>query len=352
MAIGTMLNVIRCSLMIVGCIIQPQNVVSLETDVKSFGAVGDGITDNSLAVNKAWDAACSSTGQFKLSAGNFVVQPLSFSGPCKAPTVVVTVEGTLLAPPKNKWINNTDTWLNFQHIDNLVITGPGRFDGQGQSGWWDSCKQTSTCENNPTALGFHHCNGLHLTSVTSINSPKNHISINACNGAIISNISITAPKESPNTDGIDISDSNGVHVTGGHIGTGTNFLYIAQTDPITTKPPPWPVEASLRPQRGPSALFTGEEEPARITIFPPVFISFRPSSSFQSFFLTPPSILATATSGGTTADLLLPPFQSNGDRIGNKVHISGLFGVGLRWFYGGRWWFPVRKKVMAMVEQG
>ncbi|CAH1450511.1 unnamed protein product [Lactuca virosa] len=161
-AIGTMLNVITCTLMIIGFITatQPQNVVSLETDVKSFGAVGDGISDDSLALNKAWDAACSSTGQFKLPDGNFLVQPLSFTGPCKAPTVVVTVVGTLVAPPKNKWINNTDTWLNFQHIDNLVITGPGRFVGQGQSGWWDSCKQTSTCENNPTALGFHHCNGL------------------------------------------------------------------------------------------------------------------------------------------------------------------------------------------------
>ncbi|KAI3700616.1 hypothetical protein L2E82_45252 [Cichorium intybus] len=171
---------------------QPQNLVTSEIDVKTFGAVGDGITDDSSAVNQAWDVACSSTGQFKLSAGNFLVQPLSFSGPCKAPVVVVTVIGTLQAPPKNNWINNTDTWLKFRHIDNLVITGPGQFDGQGQSGWWDTCKETNTCKNNPTALGFHRF----------------------------------APKESPNTDGIDISDSNGVNVTGGNIGTGDDCIAI------------------------------------------------------------------------------------------------------------------------------
>ncbi|KAI3504138.1 hypothetical protein L1887_32683 [Cichorium endivia] len=205
---------------------QPQNLVTSEIDVKTFGAVGDGITDDSSAVNQAWDVACSSTGQFKLSAGNFLVQPLSFSGPCKAPVVVVTVIGTLQAPPKNNWINNTDTWLKFRHIDNLVITGPGGFDGQGQSGWWDTCKETNTCKNNPTALGFHHCNGLKLMNVTSINSPQNHISIDACNDTIISNITIVAPKESPNTDGIDISDSNGVNITGGNIGTGDDCIAI------------------------------------------------------------------------------------------------------------------------------
>ncbi|KAI3504135.1 hypothetical protein L1887_32680 [Cichorium endivia] len=227
MAIGTTF-VITCTLMMIGFMAatQPQNLVTSETDVKTFGAVGDGITDDSLAVNQAWDVACSSTGQFKLSAGNFLVQPLSFSGPCKAPVVVVTVIGTLKAPPKNNWINNTDTWLNFQHINNLVITGPGRFDGQGQSGWWDSCKETKTCENNPTALGFNDCNGLKLKSVTSINSPRNHISINACNGSIITNITIIAPKESPNTDGIDIANTNGVHVIGGKIGTGDDCIAI------------------------------------------------------------------------------------------------------------------------------
>ncbi|KAI3730152.1 hypothetical protein L6452_18828 [Arctium lappa] len=62
--------------------------------------------------------------------------------------------------------------------------------------------------------------------VTSKNSPRNHISINACDGAIINDITLIAPKESPNTDGIDISDTNGVHVNGGHIQTGDDCIAI------------------------------------------------------------------------------------------------------------------------------
>ncbi|KAI3755167.1 hypothetical protein L1987_54962 [Smallanthus sonchifolius] len=76
------------------------------------------------------------------------------------------------------------------------------------------------------ALAFHACKGLRLDGLTSIDSPRNHISINACDGATISNINIVAPGDSPNTDGIDISATNGVNVIGGHIGTGDDCIAI------------------------------------------------------------------------------------------------------------------------------
>ena len=70
------------------------------------------------------------------------------------------------------------------------------------------------------ALAFNACKGLKLIGVTSDDSPRNHITISDCNGAVISNININAPANSPNTDGIDISSTNGVQINGGHIGTG------------------------------------------------------------------------------------------------------------------------------------
>ena len=70
------------------------------------------------------------------------------------------------------------------------------------------------------ALAFNACKGLKLIGVTSDDSPRNHISISESNGAVISNININAPANSPNTDGIDISNTNGVQINGGNIGTG------------------------------------------------------------------------------------------------------------------------------------
>nr|GEW54177.1 probable polygalacturonase At3g15720 [Tanacetum cinerariifolium] len=219
---------ITCILMIIGLIGVSilQNLSNSEIDVMDFGAIGDGITDDTLAVNDAWNEACSSTGRFTFPTGNFVVQPSIFSGPCKTNTVVVNVIGNVTAPSMKDWPKNVSTWILFNNIANLIITGTGHFNGQGMTGWWDSCKQAKTCENNPTALAFNACKGLKLLGVTSDDSPRNHISISNCNGAVISNININAPADSPNTDGIDISNTNGVQINGGHIGTGDDCIAI------------------------------------------------------------------------------------------------------------------------------
>ncbi len=76
------------------------------------------------------------------------------------------------------------------------------------------------------ALHFENCNGLQLSKLNHLNSPKNHISISSCNEVYISNLRISAPEDSPNTDGIDISHSSNVRVLNTVMETGKlNFYY-------------------------------------------------------------------------------------------------------------------------------
>lgn len=70
------------------------------------------------------------------------------------------------------------------------------------------------------ALRFHQCNNLQLSGLSHINSPRNHIGISDCNGVTISHIQISAPENSPNTDGIDVSTSTHVSIRDSQIGTG------------------------------------------------------------------------------------------------------------------------------------
>ena len=74
------------------------------------------------------------------------------------------------------------------------------------------------------ALFFHNCNGLRLSKMKHINSGKNHISINDCNNVVISDIHISAPEQSPNTDGIDISQSKNVLIQNSLIATGIKLM--------------------------------------------------------------------------------------------------------------------------------
>jgi hypothetical protein len=54
-------------------------------DVRSYGAVGDGSTDDTEAFRSAWKAACAVESAVLLvpSDGNFMITTTTFSGPCQ-----------------------------------------------------------------------------------------------------------------------------------------------------------------------------------------------------------------------------------------------------------------------------
>ena len=80
--------------------------------------------------------------------------------------------------------------------------------------------ETDKLQQHVQALHFHNCKDVRLSSIHHKNSPRNHISIDTCNSLEISHIHITAPEESPNTDGIDISGSSNIFIHSSHIQTG------------------------------------------------------------------------------------------------------------------------------------
>jgi len=75
------------------------------------------------------------------------------------------------------------------------------------------------------ALKILECDNLKLGPLKHINSPKNHISIAGCNDALISQLHIIAPEDSPNTDGIDISTSTNIFIQHSIISTGSVIDY-------------------------------------------------------------------------------------------------------------------------------
>lgn len=58
-------------------------------DVRKFGAVGDGVTDDTEAFKMAWDAACAEESATLLAPGgfSFMIQSTIFTGPCQGSLV-------------------------------------------------------------------------------------------------------------------------------------------------------------------------------------------------------------------------------------------------------------------------
>ncbi|XP_048228083.1 probable polygalacturonase At3g15720 isoform X4 [Ricinus communis] len=195
-----------------------------------FGAIGDGQTDNSEAFLKAWEAVCTATvrgtATLEIPAGTFLLNPVKFEGPCKSNKVHLQVLGKIVAPRTiDEWRPRckSSVWLLFRGISGLIVNGPGAIDGRG-SNWW-KLGQTHGCKR-PRALQFHNCNHVKLSGLTHMNSPKVHIGVNGCKGVSISNLNISAPEDSPNTDGIGISGSTDVHISNSTIGTGDDCIAV------------------------------------------------------------------------------------------------------------------------------
>ncbi|KAH7834221.1 hypothetical protein Vadar_013883 [Vaccinium darrowii] len=135
------------------------------------------------------------------------------------------VFGKIMAPSKKNFHSGTKEWLTFDSVNGLIVNGNGDIDGYGSS-WWGSCDNGNECSGRPTALKFNNCNYLQVSGVSITNAQHNHISLSNCADVTIFNIKITAPDNTPNTDGIDISHSTRVQIQNSDIGTGDDCIAI------------------------------------------------------------------------------------------------------------------------------
>ncbi|XP_035839972.1 polygalacturonase At1g48100 [Helianthus annuus] len=212
-------------------------------DVRKFGAIGDGLEDDTNAFKEAWKCACQSQSQspFYLPmllvphGYYFIIQSTIFKGPCKSP-IIFQVDGTLMPPdgPESWPKNKRHKWLVFYRINQMIIKGRGLIDGRGQQ-WWDlPCKPhkgpngstlPGPCDS-PSAIRFVMCANLKLQELKIKDSPHFNVRFDRCVSVRIDSIFISAPASSPNTDGIHIENTNDVQIHNSIISNGDDCVSI------------------------------------------------------------------------------------------------------------------------------
>ncbi|KAK2422356.1 putative polygalacturonase [Trifolium repens] len=188
-----------------------------------YGARGDGKTDDSQAFVSAFSSACKAGGMSTLvipAEKSFMVTEVTFKGPCNA-KIHIQFDGKIVAPPKEEW-KNANYLISIEYLDELTLDGNGHGGADGDGSTWWGCQGC----NRPGVFYFHSCNDLSVSNILVTNSPSGHVSVNKCNGATFSNISIEAPPTSPNTDGFDISFSNNILVEDSNIKSGDDCIAI------------------------------------------------------------------------------------------------------------------------------
>lgn len=229
-------------------------------DVMSYGAVGNGVTKDTDAIQAAIDACDQDGGgtvffppgyvfltgsiyagsnmalyisrnTTLLGSANYSDYPLNFYsryggtmgyGHASLINAAVCLEVQNSSAPG-------DNCLEWTKKTNLILEGGGTINGQGAV-WWDHC--TPTCpdgSNNtqrPTLLGLLWVNGLTIDNLHLANSPMWTTHPTFCQNVLIANLNITAPSNSPNTDGIDPDSCSNVFIADCNIGTGDDCIAI------------------------------------------------------------------------------------------------------------------------------
>ncbi|KDP45415.1 hypothetical protein JCGZ_09664 [Jatropha curcas] len=196
--------------------------------VDDFGAKADG-SDDTQAFEKAWKEACSSKGAILLVPKNkYSVKQVRFSGPCKS-SITVQIYGTIEAwEDRSAYQKDDRHWLVFDEVEDLVVEGGGIIDGNGNIWWKNSCKVNKDlpCKDAPTALTFYKCKNLVVKNLTVQNAQQMHVSFQSSRDIKASNLLVTSPEDSPNTDGIHVTETQNIQITNSVIATGDDCISI------------------------------------------------------------------------------------------------------------------------------
>jgi polygalacturonase len=194
-------------------------------DVKAFGAKGDGVTKDTVAIQKAVDAcAGNEKNVVMVSGGTFLSGPISL----KTGTTLEIAKGTTLlgSPDREDYPKvmfagheTVQPLVGSVNAENITIRGGGVIDGNGHV-WWDYVKGVKdagvlgTDHPRPMGMVFDHSKHIHVSGITVQNAGFWQIVPYYADDLTFENMRILAPK-SPNTDAIDPFSSS--HILIDHV---------------------------------------------------------------------------------------------------------------------------------------
>eukprot|EP01102_Stenamoeba_stenopodia_P014223 TRINITY_DN4697_c0_g2_i1.p1 TRINITY_DN4697_c0_g2~~TRINITY_DN4697_c0_g2_i1.p1 ORF type:complete len:496 (+),score=72.39 TRINITY_DN4697_c0_g2_i1:44-1489(+) len=212
-------------------------------NVFDFGAVGDGVHNDTDAIQGALDACTKFDGctVWLPFNGTYLCYPISIS----SDNTDLKIDGEVLLPlysdAEKYWYQNEHgyrPWLvlnnDFKAMDsvpnwddqptifNITIRGFGRINGQGGSGWWTEDHNS----DRPFLLYLSNAQNITLQDLTLYEAPYMHVIPYKVDGMDVHNVTIMTDAISPNTDGIDPTFSNNIHIHNTTISNGDDCIAV------------------------------------------------------------------------------------------------------------------------------
>ena len=224
-------------------------------DIRDYGAMGDGQTLATDAIQKAVDA-CGAEGGGKvlIPPGRYLTAPIFL----KSHVHVELESGAVLVGSTNfndypaidgRWEGIERkvyaSLFTGRNLDHVSITGHGIIEGQGKA-WWEANRRTGALRRQaglsgrepenpqdaplrwprPRMINLYNCTNVLLRDITLLNSPSWNVHPVYCEHFTMDNVTIISPAVSPNTDAVDPDSCRDVRISNCYFDVGDDCVVI------------------------------------------------------------------------------------------------------------------------------
>ncbi|MBQ0125613.1 MAG: glycoside hydrolase family 28 protein [Clostridiales bacterium] len=215
--------------------------------VRDFGAVGDGKADDTASIETAI-SCLPAGGRLFFPVGTYLTRPISLKSHMtleldENAVILGTTEkdGYPVIPAETKDVITNESYITgtwegnaFPMYKSLIfasracdisIVGKGAIDGNAQNGtWWHNVKEYTV--GRPRLIFFGSCNDVNIHGITAQNSASWQLHPFRSENVGIYDISVYAPKDSPNTDALDPESCKNVNIVGCKFSVGDDCIAV------------------------------------------------------------------------------------------------------------------------------
>lgn len=205
----------------------------LARSVRDFGAVGDGQTLETRALQAAIDACHQAGGgTVVVPAGRYLSGALSLRSNL---TLYLDAGATLLGSEdpadypviSSRWEGSEQPThaplIGGGGLARIALAGRGTIDGQGAV-WWRRFHEQRLAHPRPRLIAFADCVDVLIEGLTLINAPSWTINPVRCRNVTVHGVTLINPGDSPNTDGINPDSCRDVHIANCSISVGDDCI--------------------------------------------------------------------------------------------------------------------------------